>query len=417
MSDIRDPTLAGPGARRIEWAAEHAPVLRRVRERIVDDASLRGRLVGVVLALEPKTAFLACVLADAGADVVLTCNAAMTNDDVAAALDERGVTVFARSDASPDDEQQYYAEVLARHPEVVIDDMAELIRLAHLEHPHALADLRGATEETTSGVSLLRTMASDGALRVPCIAANDARCKHLFDNKYGSGQSVLSALMDTTNLLIAGTAVLIVGYGWVGRGLARVARGLGARVTVAEVDPVAALEAHHDGHEIATVSDACERADWVITATGCRRALPMRAIGRCKPGVVLANAGGPSDEIDVDGLRAGATVIREVRPHVVEYALTDGPAVLLVGDGRCVNLSAGEGHPIEIMDLTFSIQVLAARHLALHGAEMGPGLHPLPTEIDDAVAREKLATLGVEIDELTPDQRAAAADWQRASSA
>jgi adenosylhomocysteinase len=416
MSHILDPSLAPAGARKIDWAAAHAPVMRRMRERMIADGSVRGRRIGVVLALEPKTAFLAQTLADAGAEVSLACNASMTADDVAAALATRGVEVFARSDATPDEERDAYAEVLARRPEIIIDDMAELIRMAHTTHAAALDQLTGATEETTSGVVALRAMAADGALRIPCIAANDARCKQLFDNRYGSGQSVMAALMDTTNLLIAGTVVLVVGYGWVGHGLARVARGLGARVVVAEIDPVAALEAHHDGHDVAPVAEACTVANWVITATGCRGALGLAAIESCRDGTILANAGGPADEIDVDGLRGRATQEREVRPHVVEFGLDDGRSVFLVGDGRCVNLSAGEGHPIEIMDLTFAVQGFSARHLALHAHEMTPGLHQLPGDIDDDIAREKLADLGLGIDTLTPAQHTFLADWQDASS-
>ena len=413
MTEILDRGLAVAGTRKIGWAADHAPVLGRVRDRLHDDGSLKDRRIGVVLALEPKTALLARILADAGAEVRLTCSAIMTHDDVAAGLAASGVEVFARSDATAADEERFRAAVLGGRPEVLIDDMAELIRMAHTSHRDALTDLTGASEETTSGVTLLRAMAHDGALQVPCIAANDARCKYLFDNRYGSGQSVMMALLDATNLLLAGTTVLVVGYGWVGRGIARTARGLGARVIVAEIDPFAALEAYHDGHTVAPVAEACEQAAFVITATGCRHALPVDAIERCRGGAVIANGGGPADEIDVDGLTRRARTVRPARAGIDEFEFGPGHSVFLIGRGQCANLSAGEGHPIEIMDLTFAVQALSARHLALHAPEMPAGVHRLPDEIDEEIAREALAGLGLRIDELTAAQREFLGSWEQ----
>ena len=412
MSEILDPALAAQGLRKIDWAADRAPVLRRVRDRLRDDGTVKDRRIGIVLALEAKTALLARILTEAGADVRLTCSAIMTHDDVAAGLAASGVEVFACSEASAAEEHEFGASVLAGRPEVLIDDMAELIRLAHTTHHEALGDLTGASEETTSGVTLLRAMERDGALRVPCIAANDARCKYLFDNRYGSGQSVVMALLDATNLLFAGATVLVVGYGWVGRGIARTARGLGARVLVSEIAPCAALEAHHDGHTVLPVADACEQAEFIVTATGCRHALPLEAIERCRDGAVLANGGGPPDEIDVDGLARRARTVRPARAAIDEYELDGGRSVFLVGQGQCANLSAGEGHPIEIMDLTFAVQALSARHLLMHGREMAPGVHHLPTEIDDEIAREALTALGVRIDNLTPAQREFLESWE-----
>jgi adenosylhomocysteinase len=412
VSEILDPGLAAQGARKIDWAGDHAPVLQRVRDKLRDDGSVKDRRIGVVLALEPKTALLARILSEAGAEVRLTCSSIMTHDDVAAGLAASGVSVFARSDADAAEEARFRAEVLAGRPEVLIDDMAELIKMAHTTHREALADLAGASEETTSGVTLLRAMDRDGALQVPCIAANDARCKFLFDNRYGSGQSVVMAMLDATNLLFAGATVLVVGYGWVGRGIASTARGMGAQVVVAEVDPFAALEAHHDGFSVAPVAEACDRADFVVTATGCRGALPIDVIERCPDGAVLANGGGPPDEIDVDGLAAHARATRVARTGIDEYELPSGRSVFLIGRGQCVNLSAGEGHPIEIMDLTFAVQALAARHLALHASGMPAGLHRLPAEIDEDIARLKLAALGVRIDHLTARQQDFLNDWR-----
>ena len=411
-SNVRDRTLASEGHRRIDWVAAWAPILTGIRDELRRDGIVGGRRVGVVLPVEPKTAYLVTILADAGAKVSLAAPHAFVQDDVAAALADRGVEVFARSDATDEDEVGFYEQVLARRPEVVIDDRAELIRMAHTTDRGALETLIGASEQTTSGVAILRAMARAGALDVPCIAANDARCKYLFDNRYGSGQSALAAVTDATNLLIAGKTVVVVGYGWVGKGLALRAKGAGARVVVSEVDPFAALEAYHDGHMVLPVAEACAVADLVITATGCSSALGMTAIGRLPHSAVLANAGGVDDEFDMDTLRAAAAGVRRVRAHVEEFRLDDGRSVFVVGDGKCVNLAAGEGHPVEIMDLTFAVQALALRHLLEHGSVMQPGVHLLPAGLDEEIARRRLAVLGVRIDRLTDDQARSLDRWQ-----
>jgi adenosylhomocysteinase len=412
VATIKEPQLAGGGQRKIEWAASRAPVLNRVRDRLQQAATMRGRRVGIILPLEPKTAYLAVMLAEVGAEVALACPGALVQDDVAAAVAARGVEVFARSDSTHEQERDYYAQVLKRRPEVIIDDRAELIRMAHSTNREALSDLRGASEETTSGVLAMRAMEHDGSLRIPCIAANDAKCKYLFDNRYGSGQSALQAVMDSTNLLLAGKLLLVVGYGWVGKGIARRARGLGARLIISEVDPVAALEAYHDGFTIAPVREACAVADIVITASGCRDSLPLDAIERLKDGALLANAGGIDDEFDMGRLRARALAERSVRPHVVEYRLGPDQSVFVIGDGKVVNLTAGEGHPVEIMDLTFGVQALAAAYLLEHAGEMKPGVHLLPAAIDDQVARMKLDALGVSIDRLTAEQERFLTSWE-----
>ena len=404
--------LIAEGERKIAWVAEHMPVLNRVRDRLVEDGSFGGRRVAVILPVEPKTAYLAAVLAEAGAEVAVAFQGAMVHDDVAAGLAARGVDVFARRGSTDDEELEFFHEVLARRPEVVIDDRADVIRLAHTTHPEVLETLCGASEETTSGVVALRAMEADGTLRVPCIAANDARCKFLFDNRYGSGQSVVNAILDATNLLMAGKRFVCVGYGWVGKGIARRARGMGAEVTVCEVDPFAALEAFHDGFEVAPVLDACATAEIVVTATGVREAVGLDAVEALRDGAILANAGGIDDEFSVPKLRQRAVAVRNVREHVDEYVLEEGRSVFVVGGGVVVNLSAAEGHPAEIMDLTFSVQALSARHLLLHGPQLEPRVHPLPAEIDEDVARMKLAALGLRIDSLSPDQRAFLAAWE-----
>ncbi|HEY6015691.1 MAG TPA: adenosylhomocysteinase, partial [Gaiellaceae bacterium] len=260
---IADASLAPAGERKIAWAAAHMPVLNLVRERLLGDGSVRGRRTAVILPVEPKTAYLAAMLAEAGAEVSLAFQGVMVADDVAAGLAARGVTVFAKAGSTREEELSFFEQVLARRPEVVIDDRADVIRLAHTTHPEVLETLVGASEETTSGVTALRAMEADGTLKVPCIAANDARCKYLFDNRYGSGQSTVMALLDRTNLLLAGKRFVLLGYGWVGKGIARRARGAGARVVVCEIDPFAALEAYHDGFEVMPVEEACRVADFV----------------------------------------------------------------------------------------------------------------------------------------------------------
>ncbi|PZR69213.1 MAG: adenosylhomocysteinase [Candidatus Dormiibacter spiritus] len=411
-SVVKDPQLAPGGGRKLDLAGTWAPVLNRVRERLLAEGSVRDRRIGIILPVEPKTAYLAVMLAQSGAQVALAAPGALTQDDVAAGVAERGVQVFARSDSTPEEELEFYSEVLDRRPEVVIDDRAALIRMAHTTHPQALQDLIGASEETTTGVVTLRAMARAGALRIPCIAANDARCKHLFDNRYGTGQSTITAVLDSTNLLLAGKVLLVIGYSWVGKGIAARARGMGAKVTVSEVDPIAALEALHDGFRVAPVTEACQTAEIVMTATGVPNALPLEAIERLPDGALLANAGAVDDEFDMLRLRERAPGARLVRRNVEEFRLAEGRSVFVIGDGKVVNLSAGEGHPVEIMDLTFSVQALSARHLLLRGSEMDSGVHLPPPEIDEWVARQKLESLGVSIDHLTPEQESFFSDWE-----
>jgi len=412
VSAIADSALAPEGERKIRWVAGWMPVLNRVRERLRADGTVDGRRVAVILPVEPKTAYLAAVLAEAGAQVAVAFPGVMVHDDVAAGLAARGVEVFARRGSTPEEELGYFEEVLALRPEVVIDDRADVIRLAHTTHPEVLDSLVGASEETTSGVVALRAMEADGTLRVPCIAANDARCKYLFDNRYGSGQSAVNAILDATNLLLADKDVVLLGYGWVGKGIAARARGLGARVTVCEVDAFAALEAHHDGFDVAPAVDACRTADLVITATGVRGALAPDAIDALPDGALLANAGAVDDEFDLASLRERAVARRRVREHVEELELEDGRSLHVVGEGVVVNLSAGEGHPAEIMDLTFAVQALSAAHLLRHAGELRPGVHPLPVDIDEEIARMKLDALGLRIDSLTPEQQAFLQAWE-----
>jgi adenosylhomocysteinase len=403
---------AAEGERKIRWVAEWMPVLNLVRDRLAAEGTVRGRRMAVILPVEPKTAYLAAVLAEAGAEVSVAFQGVMVHDDVAAGLAARGVEVFARAGSTREEELRFFEEVLARRPEVVIDDRADVIRLAHTSHPEVLDDLIGASEETTSGVVQLRAMEADGTLKVPCIAANDARCKYLFDNRYGTGQSAVNAVLDRTNLLAADKDVVVVGYGWVGKGIATRARGLAARVTVCEVEPFAALEAYHDGFDVGPLVEACAAADIVISATGVRQTIGPDAIAALRDGAILANAGAVDDEIDVAHLAESATETRIARDHVEEFVLPDGRTLYLVGAGVVVNLSAGEGHPAEIMDLTFAVQALSGAYLMQHGRDLEPRVHTLPAEIDERIARMKLEALGLRIDALTPAQAAFLNAWE-----
>jgi adenosylhomocysteinase len=405
-SRIADLSLAPAGEQLIRWAARHSPVLNRLaRERLADGA-LRGRRVAVVVHLEAKTAYLATLLAEAGAHVVAAAsNAGSTQDAVCAALVARGIEVHATHGATPDEFEADLMATADSGPEIVVDDGAELTARIVERRPDLAARLAGVTEETTTGVARLRAMEAAGRLAFPAVAANDARCKHLFDNRYGTGQSTLAAILRLTNLSAAGKTICVVGYGWVGKGLARYAEGLGARVVVVEIDPVAALEAHMDGHRVAPLEAALPEAEIVITATGGIEALGRDAVEHLRDGVLLANAGHHDREIDVEALGPG----REVRPGITSHERPDGGEAFLLVEGRLVNIAGADGHPVEIMDLSFSVQALAAHLLA--SAKLEPGVHLLPAELDREIARTKLATLGIELDEPTDAQLAFLESW------
>jgi adenosylhomocysteinase len=405
-SRIADIGLASEGERRIAWVARHSPVLNRLaRERLADGA-LRGRRVAVVVHLEAKTAYLATLFADAGADAVVAgSNPATTQDAVCAALVARGIEVHATHGAST---EEFVGDLLAvadAAPEVIVDDGAELTARIVEHRPRLATSLYGVTEETTTGVARLRAMENAGRLTFPAIAANDAWSKHLYDNRYGTGQSTLTAILRLTNLAGAGKEFCVIGYGWVGKGLARYAEGVGGRVTVVEVDPVPALEAHMDGHRVASLAQGLPAADVVITATGGIEALRGEHLDLLKDGVLLANAGHHDREIDVAALGPG----EEVRPGITRHELANGRRAYLLVEGRLVNIAGGNGHPVEIMDLSFSVQALAAHLLA--SRKLPPGLHRLPAELDREIARTKLATLGVELERPTERQLAFLEQW------
>jgi adenosylhomocysteinase len=416
-SSIKDPALAPDGHRKIDWAAERSPGQNTVPDRFLKDGTFDGLGVGVALPIEAKTAYLTVVLAEAGADVALASPGPFfVQDDVAAALAERGVTVYASSENDPEDADRELERVIdrvARYNEaVLIDDRAGLVRLAHTTRRGSLGNIRGASEETTSGVSKFRAMEREGILEFPVIAANDARCKYLFDNRYGTGQSTLTAIMQNTNLMIGGKRLVVLGYGWCGKGIARYASGLGARVSVCEVDPVRGLEAYADGFDVLPATEASEIGEIFVTATGSTRVLTAQHFERMQDGAILANAGGVDVEIDVEGLKAASTSTREARRNIEEFTTQDGRRLYLVGRGMVVNLTAGDGHPVEIMDLTFAIQALCAHHLANEHASMENRVHLLPKAINDEVARTKLDVAGMAVDALTPEQEEFLTTWQ-----
>jgi adenosylhomocysteinase len=412
-SIVKDPALAPEGHRKIDWVAQHAPVLNALFEERLSDGSLGGRRVAMTIHLEAKTAYLAILLSEAGADVTVSgSNPLSTQDDVCAALAERGVRVFATHDPSEEDFEGYLLRTIETAPDLIIDDGAELVSRMILHRPDLLEGVMGASEETTTGVLRLKAMDAEKALTFPVLAANDARMKHLFDNRYGTGHSSIVSLLSNTNLFLSGKTVVVMGFGWVGRGLAKYAKGMGARVIVCEPEPVKLLEAYAEGYEVMNSLEAAEIGDFFITGTGNLKVLRTEHFALMKDGAVLANAGHYDHEFDLAALAEGAVAVREVRRNVTEYEMEDGRRLHVLARGRLVNIAAADGHPVEIMDLTFAVQALAAHYLARNAANIPAGLHTIPDEIDQYVARTKLATLGVEPEELTEEQIAYLSSWR-----
>src|SRR5918996_6320085 len=410
---VKDLSLAPEGHRKIDWVAQHAPVLNKIAGEQLADGSLRGHKIAMTIHLEAKTAYLALLLSEAGADVTVSgSNPLSTQDDVCAALAERGVRVFATHDPSEEDFEGCLHKTLQTGPDLIVNDGAELVgRL--IEHPPDLVgNVLGASEEPTTGILKLRAMTAEEVLPFPVLAVNDAKMKPLFDNRYGTGHSSMVALLSNTNLFISGKAVVVMGFGWVSRGLAKYADGLGARVIVCEPDPVKLLEAYAEGHEVMNSMEAAGIGDVFLTGTGNLKVLGREHFERMKNGALLANAGHYDHEFDLAALREMAVGEREVRKNVTEYELPDGRRLHVLARGRLVNIAAADGHPVEIMDLTFAVQALAAHHLASHAADMVPGIQPIPEAIDDLVARAKLAALGVEPETLTEEQISYQQSWR-----
>lgn len=407
------PELAAEGRRKIDWVRRNMPILRQLEERFAADRPFAGKRIAVSIHLEAKTAYLALVLRAGGATVAVTgSNPESTKDDVVAALAAEGLNVYARHGAAPDEMRRHMGLGLEIDPHVVIDDGGELVELLHESHRAHGKEMLGACEETTSGVLRARARGKAGQLRFPVVLVNDARCKYLFDNVHGTGQSVWDAVMRTTNLVLAGKTVAIVGYGWCGQGCALRAQGLGAHVVVSEVDPIKAADALMHGCRVLPLNEACRIADVVLTVTGVRHTLRREHFALLKSNVLLANAGHFWEEIDVGALAEAAVERKALRANVEGFRLRDGRWLNLLGGGNIVNIACGDGHPAEIMDMSFALQALAARYVVEQAGTLAPGCYPVPASIDEQVARLKLAAAGVAIDTLTPDQQAYLAHWR-----
>ncbi len=406
--------LIDKGVRRLEWARAHMGVLRAIRERLVEDRTLKGVKVAMALHVEAKTGILALTLAEAGADVRLaSCNPLSTDDSVAMALKKHyGLDTYAKKGES---NEEYYANlnaVLDIGPDFVIDDGADLITILHTTRRDLLGSVKGGNEETTTGVVRLRAMAAQGKLEFPVISVNDAHMKFMFDNRYGTGQSTFDGFMNATNLLIAGKRMVVAGYGWCGRGIAMRAKGMGANVIVTEIDPVRAIEAKMDGFEVMPMLDAARIADIIITATGNKDIVRREHLEVLKDGCVLGNSGHFDNEISKTAMEALASPPIRVRESVDQYTFKDGRRAYLIAEGRLMNLAAGQGHPVEIMDMSFAIQALSLEHLVKNHATLQPKVYNVPEELDQMVARTKLRVMGVRIDELTAEQRKYLQGWQ-----
>ena len=411
--DVKDLALAPEGLSRIEWADRQMPVLAAIRERFEREQPLSGYRVSACLHVTSETANLMRTLKDGGADVVLCAsNPLSTQDDVAAALvDEFEISVFAIKGEDNDTYYQHIEAAVDHKPQLTMDDGADVIGVLHSHRREQLGDIIRATEETTTGVIRLRALERDGALGFPVVAVNDAKTKHFFDNRYGTGQSTIDGIIRATNILLAGRKFVVAGYGWCGRGVAMRAKGHGAHVIVTEVDPLRALEAAMDGYEVLPMERAAEIGDIFVTATGDKSVITGAHMERMKDGAVLANTGHFNVEIDIPALRALAVETRTLRQFVDEFQLSDGRRIYLIADGRLDNLAAAEGHPAQVMDMSFANQALSAEYMVANAASLERSVYPVPEEIDKEIARLKLATMGIAIDELTEEQAKYLASW------
>jgi adenosylhomocysteinase len=412
--DVTDPGLAAEGVRRIEWAEREMPVLRLIRERFAQEQPLRGVRIGACLHVTTETANLMRTLKAGGAEVALAAsNPLSTQDDVAAALAlEFGIPTYARRGEDRDTYYGHLRTVADAHPTITMDDGCDLVSLLHSERRAQLPEVLAGTEETTTGVIRLRAMAADGALEFPVVAVNEAQTKHLFDNRYGTGQSTVDGILRATNILIAGRNVVIAGYGWVGRGIAMRMAGHGAHVAIVEVDPIRALEALMDGYQVMTAGAAAAWGELFVTATGNLNVFRREHFASMRDGAIMANSGHFDAELDLAALREMAEGhVREVRTNVQEFDL-GGKKLNLIAEGRLVNLGAAEGHPAAVMDMSFANQALSAEYVVKHHAELENTVYVVPQAIDDEVARLKLAAMGITLDEMTPEQKAYVSSWQ-----
>ncbi len=405
MSSITDISLAPSGETKIQWVARNMPLLAAIARDFQKYRPFEGMKVTLSVHLEAKTAWLCRVMAMGGAEMYVTgSNPLSTQDDVAAALAAGGIEVFAHHGAT---DAQYAEDIRAAlrcGPNIIIDDGGDLVEMIHEEFPELIPNVYGACEETTTGILRDKARTRAGKLRFPVVMVNEADCKHLFDNRYGTGQSVWDGINRTTNLIVAGKYVVVAGYGWCGRGVAMRAKGLGAKVIVTEIDPVKAIEAHMDGFRVMPMSEAAPLGDFFVTVTGCRDVITMEHINSMHDGAILSNAGHFNVEIAMDALEKAAIAKYEARHNIAGYRLENGRTVFVLAEGRLVNLASGDGHPAEIMDMSFAIQALSAKYLAETRGMTAPDVIPVPRETDIATAKKKLETLGISIDALTPEQ-------------
>lgn len=413
MSKVKDMSLAKEGIRKIEWVQRHMPVLEHIKKEFEETQPFKGITIGSCLHLEPKTINLGLTLQAGGAEVAMTgCNPLSTHDDAVAGAADLGLNIYGWRDQDDEEYYQTINMVLDHKPDVIIDDGADMIMVLHNERTDVLKHIKGACEETTTGVHRLEAMHKDGALKFPVVAVNDAYTKYLFDNRYGTGQSSFDAIMGTTNMLIAGKSVVVCGYGWCGRGIALRAQGLGANVIVTEIDPIRALEARMDGYRVMKIRDAVKEADLIITVTGNINIIHGDDFKYMKDGCMLCNSGHFNVEINRRDLEAQSTSVREVRESIEMFTMKDGRKIYLLADGRLVNLSAarGQGHPAEIMDMSFAVQALSAKYILNNDLEVG--VTKAPDDIDYEVANLKLKAMDIEIDTLSDRQKEYMCSWK-----
>ncbi len=404
-SEIRDIKLAESGEHKIDWVKKNCPLLRSLEEEFSKTRPFEGIRVALSIHLEAKTAYLCKVLAAGGAEMYVTgSNPLSTQDDVAAALAAAGLSVFAWYDSTPEEYEHHISRVLEHDCNIIIDDGGDLVNTLHTKFPEKIRHVIGGCEETTTGIIRLIALANEGKLQFPMVLVNNADCKHLFDNRYGTGQSVFDGINRTTNLIVAGKNVVVAGYGWCGKGVAMRAKGLGARVIVTEIDPIKAIEAVMDGFDVMPMKEAAKVGDFFITVTGCSHVIDEEDFRLMKNGAILCNAGHFDVEIDMKRLREIALNTIDQRKNIIGYEISEGQWIYVLAEGRLVNLAAGDGHPAEIMDMSFAIQALSAKYLVEHKDSLTEKLINVPREVDLEVARRKLSFLGKQIDMLTDEQ-------------
>ncbi len=412
MSLVKDISLFPSGQQKIDWVKAHMPVLRSIEKDFIETKPFKDLKVALSIHLEAKTAYLCTVLAAGGAEMYVTgSNPLSTQDDVAAALAHNGLNVFAWYNATSEEYMAHLREVIKIGPDVIIDDGGDLVNLIHNEYPELLPKVMGGCEETTTGIIRLVSMHKDGELKFPMIAVNNAKCKYLFDNRYGTGQSVWDGINRTTNLIVAGKTVVVAGYGWCGKGVAMRAKGLNAQVVITEIDPIKAMEARMDGFDVMEMTEAAKIGDFFVTVTGCKDVITKKAFENMKDGAICCNAGHFNVEINIPDLEELAVEIKPQRNNIMGYTLANGNTISIIAEGRLVNLAAGDGHPAEIMDMSFSIQALCAEYIVGNHDKLEAGVIDVPEEIDRKVALRKLNSWGTQIDVLSPEQEKYINSW------